>query len=85
MREIISRLVSPFVAMFVVFLASRGLNVGPDFEAALNELVWWLLMASGVAGSGALHKLIDRKVNPMDSASPAAVAVREAQSTPVRR
>lgn len=76
MREFISRIVAPLVAGLVTWLGSVGLNLGPDFGAALTETAVILLTAVFTLIYGVVHRIVDKFANPADAAVPDAVQTR---------
>jgi hypothetical protein len=70
MRPLISRLIGPFIAAFVIWLGAKGIPIDNEFASALTEAVVLLVLATFTALSGLSHRLIDRKVNPADRAVP---------------
>lgn len=70
MLAFISRIVAPIVAGFATWLASKGLDVGPEFTASLTNAAVILLMTIFSTLYGVVHRVIDRFVNPTDEAVP---------------
>lgn len=68
-RPILSRLVAPYVAGLIVWLAARGFGLPTGTDSKITELVVILLLATMQALYGLLHKVIDKHVNPADAAS----------------
>lgn len=69
MRVLIARVAAAIVAVLVTFLAGKfGVEVSEDARATLTEGV--TLIGLGVWGIsyGVLHKLMNRKLNPADTA-----------------
>lgn len=76
-RPLLSRILAPFVAVLVLWLAGRfGVELPAD---ALTELLTYATLA---AITGVSHKLMDRRINPLDAAKvPEGPAVVEAAET----
>lgn len=68
MRELISRLIAPFIAAFVLWLG-HYLPLGPEFQQSLSDVVVLFIGALFTAIYGVFHKIIDKKTNPLDAAS----------------
>lgn len=75
-RPLLSRILSPFIGAFVLWLFTRyGLNL-PGVADAATELIVFAIT------TGVSHKLIDRWINPLDAAKvPEGPAVVEAAET----
>ena len=56
MISIISRLISPFIASFAIYLTSRGFNITSEFTDTLTLVV----ASSLIALYGIIHKLIEK-------------------------
>lgn len=69
MRKLVSRIVSPFIVGGLGWLAARvGVPMPPEAAELLADGVAVVVVATGVAASGALHKVIDRRIHPTDDA-----------------
>lgn len=77
MRAVISRLISPLIATLAVWLVGVGFLREDDAATFISSgvtlvelLIWGMVYGVG-------HRLIDRRANPADAATPeAAAAVR---------
>lgn len=70
LRPFISRLIAPFITAALGFLAVRfGLNFGEDAGGHITEYSVVLFIGLAQFINGAVHKAIDKKVNPGDAAS----------------
>jgi hypothetical protein len=76
LRPYVSRVLAPFVAAFVVWLGGRlGIPL-PGVAESLTELLTLAVLA---VLSGVGHKVLDRRINPLDTAVvPEGPRVREA-------
>lgn len=77
LRPFISRLISPLITAALAFLALKGINLGDDAAVHLTEYAVVVLIAGMQLLNGALHKGIDKKVNPGDAASSHLAAVEK--------
>jgi hypothetical protein len=71
MRALISRIAAVAVGAVAMWLAAAlGVQVTPDAVAVLTEGVTLLGMGLWLTVYAVAHKLIDRRVNPLDAAAP---------------
>lgn len=70
MRAIISRLLAGPIAAFVAWLIGLGIEVTSDEQTALTEAATLLVFAIITSLYGVVHKLLDKKINPADTAKP---------------
>jgi hypothetical protein len=80
LRPFISRVIAPFIAAIIGFLASKGLDLGEDATERLTEFSTWLVFALLLAANGVIHRLIDKKVNKGDAAVPELAVVENAEA-----
>lgn len=82
MRAIIGRVAAAIVAAALTWVAGvAGIEVTQETAATLTEAVTLLGMGLFTIMYAVGHRLIDRRINPADAASPAAIqAGQDAQS-----
>lgn len=68
MRTLVSRIIAGPIAALVMWLIGMGIEVGTGFETALNEAATLLVIAVGGSLYGVAHKLLDKRINPLDAA-----------------
>lgn len=69
LRPFISRLIAPFVTMGLAWLALHGFDFGADASGHVTEYAVVAIVGLMQFVNGAVHKTIDKKVNPGDAAS----------------
>lgn len=68
LRPYLSRLIAPFIAAVIVWLATKGIDLPEDAAGHLTELAVIVLLAIFQIIYAVIHKTIDKKVNPQDAA-----------------
>lgn len=75
LRPILSRVIAPFITMFIAWLTLKwGIDLGSDAAVKLTDGAVVLLMALFTALNGLIHKFIDKYLNPADAATVALAA-----------
>ena len=74
MREILSRIFGGIAAGASIWLADKGVNVAPE-----------VLIGFAVAVYGVVHKVVDKKLNPADTAAKPAKAVQHLDEAASKR
>jgi uncharacterized protein YcbK (DUF882 family) len=69
LRPFLSRVLAPVITAFVMWLLHLGIDLGPDASAHLTEYATVIAIALFSVLNGVIHRLIDKKVNPGDTAS----------------
>lgn len=81
LRPFISRILAPFITAALAWGAIHwGLNFGDDAAGHITEYAVVVLIAVMQAVTGIGHRVIDKKVNPVDAATAPLAAAGKVES-----